>query len=110
MAEFNIVEERALSLPEVKERLTAKEKEEKLNFRAEKTKAYVENVLQNGKTPEKLRTDIMALNIPRLRDRHIVKIIDIMPMDRDSLKVLFSGDAITLTEDDIEKIINVINH
>ncbi len=109
MAEFAVLEEAPITLAHLKEKLEALEKEEKLSFRGEKTKAYLEGFITlSGKEAQKLHEEVAALNIPRLKERHIVKVLDIMPKDLDSMKVLFSGDNITISDEDLKKILNVI--
>ncbi len=111
MVEINIIKENALTLVEVNEELKKILKRDKeLSFRANKTKEYLESfVKRNVKDVEQLKKKIVALDIPRLKDKHIAKIIDIMPKDIDSLKSLFSGEPITLKEEDLKKILNAVN-
>lgn len=109
MAEFTIIEETPVTLSEIKDQLKGIEKEGKLSFRGEKTKNYVENFdLLDSKEMKKFSEEISNLNIPRLRDRHIVKILDIMPKDLDSLKILLSGETLTISSEDMKKILDVI--
>lgn len=113
MGEFNIVEEMPLSLAELKEKLDAlmKEGEGKLSYRGEKTKTYIDAFVEmKGKEAQALTEKIIALNIPRLKDRHVVKIVDVMPKDIDSLRLLFSNETITIKEEDLKKILDVINN
>ncbi|MBT3323986.1 hypothetical protein HN681_00990 [archaeon] len=110
MGEFEIIEEKPISLITIKEKLAIIEEERgELSFRAEKTKAYLENFCQmDEKDVEKIKEDIINLNIPRLKDRQITKIVDICPKDLDSLKLLFSGEILTISEEDMKKILDVI--
>ena len=95
---------------ELKERLDIIEKRDKdLSFRANKTKDYVNSFLTKKiKELESLRKKIEELNVPRLKDRHIAKIIDIAPKDMDSLKLLLSGEAITVKDEDLKKILSLL--
>ena len=110
MSEIELIEERPVTLTEMKTKLEEIEKRDKeLNFRANKTKDYLSTLdLLNRKKVEDLTKKINDLNIPRLKDRHIVKIVDIMPKDLDSLKIIISGENITLKEEDLKKILEVI--
>lgn len=110
MAEFTIIEEKPLTMDEVAEKIKKVEKRDKeLGFRANKTKEYLANFTEKNKKVNELRKKLQGLDISRLKDRHIVKIIDIMPDDIDSLKVMLSGEAITLREEDLKKILDAIN-
>ena len=67
--------------------------------RTEKTKEYLNKfVKMKKKESDELRKKLEDLNIPRLKDKHIAKIIDIQPKDMDSLKSLFSGETISLKQ------------
>jgi DNA-directed RNA polymerase subunit F len=111
MASIELIEEKPITLSEMKNRLEEVEKRDKeLNFRANKTKDYLGALdLHTLKKVDELRKKVNDLAIPRLKDRHIVKMIDVMPGDLDSLKIIFSGENITLKEDDLKKILKVIN-
>jgi DNA-directed RNA polymerase subunit F len=109
MSEFTIIEENPVTLSNLKAQLKAIEKEGTLSFRGEKTKNYVENFeLLSPKDSKKFSDEIKALAIPRLRERHIVKILDILPSDLDSLKILLSGETLTINSEDMKKILDVI--
>tara|TARA_Y100000310_G_C20226506_1_gene598194 strand:- start:57 stop:395 length:339 start_codon:yes stop_codon:yes gene_type:complete len=110
MGEFEIIEEAPINLVTIKEKLAIIEKERgELSFRAEKTKAYLETFCQiDKKEINSIREAIINLNIPRLKERQITKIVDVCPKDLDSIKLLFSGEILTISEEDMKKIIDVI--
>ncbi|MDP3728529.1 MAG: hypothetical protein Q8R18_03685 [bacterium] len=109
MSEFQVLEEAAVSLVELKKSLKNLQAEAPLTFRAEKTNTYLEAFhLYDSKEAEELSKKVMALNIPRLKERHIIKIIDIMPKDLDSLRLLLSTETLTIKDEDLKKILDVI--
>jgi len=109
MSEFTIIEENPISLVQIEQELKKLKKEGELSFRAEKTKTYLENFCQTSpKDLKKISEEIRKINIPRFKERHIAKIVDLMPGDLDSLKVILSGEVLTLSEEDMKKILNVI--
>ncbi|MDD5331465.1 MAG: hypothetical protein PHE43_01405 [Candidatus Nanoarchaeia archaeon] len=111
MSSIQTINEVPLTLVEMKERIEKVEKRDKeLNFRATKTKEYLGTFTKDMdlKTATELKKKITELNIPRLKDRQIVKIIDLMPQDLDSLKILLIGENITIKNEDLEKILQVI--
>jgi DNA-directed RNA polymerase subunit F len=109
MAEFTVLDENPISLAHLKDKLEELETEAPLTFRGEKTKAYLENfTISDVKETEIVIKNIEELSIPRLKQRHITKIVDIMPKDLDSLKIIFSGEIITISDDDLKKILDVI--
>jgi DNA-directed RNA polymerase subunit F len=104
---MKIISKRPVCLGEVKEILGKKEKEE--NQRIEMMREYLNNFLKI--TPEnakKLKEEIKALNIPKIDEEHMVKIIDIMPIDADDVKKIFFGTSVALTQDEIQKILDVV--
>jgi DNA-directed RNA polymerase subunit F len=104
------IEQRAVTLSEVKETLESLKKEKKeLNFRAERVYEYAGefNTLKK-KQADELFEKIKALNVPRLQDRHIIKIIDVMPESVEAIKATLNGENITLKNDDVMKIVEAI--
>lgn len=110
MAEFNIVSEKPITLTELKDKISKIEKRDKeLSFRGNRAKEYLGSFVdKKPKEVEELKKKIAELNIPRLKDRHIVKIVDIHPVDLDSLKMLLSGETITVKEEDLKKILSIL--
>lgn len=110
MGQFKIINEKPIGMAQLKDKLKEIEKRKKeLSFRANKTKEYANSFdVEKTKEAEALAKKIEGLKIPRLKERHIVKIIDIMPKDLDSLKAILSGETITVKEEDLKKILNVV--
>ena len=110
MAEINVVYEVPITMLDMKKKLEEIEKRDKeLNFRAKRVKEYLDMFVgKEHKKQEELKKKIMELNISRLKERHITKILDVIPKDIDSLKILFSGENITIKQEDLENILKVI--
>lgn len=110
MTDIEIINERPLSIIEVRELLNEiKKKSGELSEKGTKTKEHIDNVVKlTKKEAEELREKIIKLNISRFKDRHISKLIEIMPTDMDSIRVLFSGESIALNPDDIKQIIAIM--
>lgn len=108
--EIETIEQTPLSVSEVKERLEGIKKISKeLNFRATKVYEYVNEFAKNKKKDvDAIYNKIEKLGIPRLKDRHIIKIIDVMPESVESLKAIMSGENTTLKADDLKKIFEVM--
>ncbi len=108
MGSIDLVEEKPLSLFEMKGKLEQiKKRDKELDARAQKTGEYLHRFVDEKKGID-IAKKLEGLNISRLRDRHIKKIIDLMPNDMDSLKMLYSGENLTLKQEDLDKIISVI--
>jgi len=108
--EIETIEKRPVSATEVKETLTKMQKDKKeLNFRAAKVLDYTNEIVTNKqKDVDETFNKIKDLNIPRLNDRHIIKIIDIAPEDIDTLKATLSGEEVTLKVEDLERLVKAI--
>ena len=85
-----------------------KKRDKELNFRAAKTEEHLEHI-QTAKNLEPLFDKISKLNIPRLKEQHIHKILDIMPKTTKDLKVVMQGYTISLNNDNMDKIVEIVN-
>jgi DNA-directed RNA polymerase subunit F len=110
MPDLKIISETPLSMVDAADKLKAiKKRETEIGNRATKSFEYLTAFVHvDKKKADDLASKIVALNIPRLRDRHIVKIIDMMPQDLDGLKIIFTGDNITIKPEDLKRILDVI--
>ncbi|MBN1786682.1 MAG: DNA-directed RNA polymerase subunit F [Candidatus Methanofastidiosa archaeon] len=52
----------------------------------------------------------MADEVPRIKEENVVKIIDLMPKDKEDLNVIFSKERIILTDDEIGKILEIVDN
>ncbi|MCW1301320.1 MAG: DNA-directed RNA polymerase subunit F [Candidatus Nanoarchaeia archaeon] len=57
---------------------------------------------------EKLIQELKSLDL-RLNEKVIVKLVDIMPYDKDDVKLILSSYKLSLKDEDVEKILEVIN-
>ena len=110
MAEIETLEETSLSLLGVKEALENINKRDKtLSSKGTKVLEYIGKITNlKQKDAAELRKKILACGVERLKEKQIVKIIDLMPKDVDSLKIIFSGDNLTLKQEDLKKILECL--
>lgn len=85
-----------------------KKRDKELNFRAARTEEYLQH-FATLKDSEELHKKIEVLDIPRLKEQHIVKIVDILPKTVDELKAVLQGYTITLNNENLKKIVEVID-
>ena len=111
MANIEILNEIPLTMIEAKEMLKElKGKEKELPIRLNKTVEYLQSYAKgDGKKVKEIKDRLNKLDIARLRDRHVVKIIDVMPKDLDSLRLVFSGENVTLKQEDLQKILDALH-
>ncbi len=109
MADAQIISETPINAYRLKKELEKiKKRDNELNFRANKTEEYL-NQMATLKNSDELFDRIVKLNIPRLKEQHINKIIDVAPTTVNDLKVVVQGYTITLNNDSIKKIVDTIN-
>lgn len=111
MSKAEVLDKMPVSLTELKSELNAIEKRDgELGFRAGKTKEYVNSFSTLSKTAfNDLKKQIEELQVPRLKDDHIIKILDVMPKTVDDLNVVLQGYTLTVSKDNMKSIIDVLN-
>ena len=97
-------------MAELKEKIEdIKKRDKELKPRTLKTHEYLERFVSiKGKDAVKIKEQLLKLQISRIKERHIAKIIDIMPKDIETLKLIFVGENVTLKQDDLEKILEAL--
>ncbi|MBR9682034.1 MAG: hypothetical protein GOV00_04555 [Candidatus Altiarchaeota archaeon] len=102
----DVVEKKAVTLSFVKKELS---KIKEPNYEQKLTKEYVGKFSNlTWRDTQKLIKEIEAAEIPRLKEKNIVKIIDIMPNTTDELKALIAKETITLSKDNMLKILEIL--
>ena len=108
--DLTIIEQKPVPLTEVNAKLENAKKAGALNFRAEKVNVYITDLgLPENQQVIELQKKISDLNITRLRDRHIIKVLDLMPKDIDTLKSIFTGEAVSLKPEELKLILDTLN-
>lgn len=110
MTKAETISEQPITMAELKEDLKKiKKRDETLNFRAEKTQEYLDIfVTLKDKDAKDLFKKIEELNVPRLKQEHIVKLIDILPTTSEEVKVVLQGYTITVTKENLKRIADAI--
>ena len=109
MVDVDVVEKKPVTLTELKDRLgNIKKERNELNLRADRVYAYLEEFVDK-KRSEDVYKKLSNLNIAKLKERHIVKIADMLPEDNDALKTIFVGDTISLKQEEMKQILDAIN-
>ncbi len=110
MVAGEILEEKPITMAELKEELNKiKKKNKELNFRAGKTQEYLSQFSKYDYNKIKGLIDkIEKLKIPRLKEEHIVKIVDILPTTLDDLKALLQGYTVTIKAENMKKVVEVV--
>ncbi|MEM4152981.1 MAG: hypothetical protein QXK80_02620 [Candidatus Pacearchaeota archaeon] len=99
-----IINKKPVTLAEVRELLK--------NCDTEKAKSTVDFIKKFNKMnvleANKLKQELLALDIAKLKEEDIVKIIDFMPEDVEDVRKIFSGSDVNLDQDEITKILEIL--
>ncbi|MBI2576709.1 hypothetical protein HYV84_05840 [Candidatus Woesearchaeota archaeon] len=108
MTSVKILSEKPISIGELKDDLESIQKRDgELGFRSNKTLEYL-NQFVGTENRKDLVKKLQALNIPRLKDTHIIKIADFMPTKVEELKIVLQGYPITINNDNLKKICSTV--
>lgn len=105
-----VLSETPITMAELKEDLKKiKERDSELNFRANKTEEYLNmfSTMDAGKAVD-LKAKIKKLDIPRLKEEHMTKIVDMMPATPEEVKSLLQGYTITVNNENLKKISDAV--
>ena len=110
MVKPEIISEKPITLTELKQEIDKiKKRDKELNFRVGKTEEYLNHFITLSKAKEEeLIKKLEKLNVPRLRDIHITKIVDILPKTVDELKIILQGYTIIVNNDNLKKIVDAL--
>lgn len=104
-----IIDEKPLALFEVKEVLERSKEQGELNFRAAKTYDYLTNTtILEEKKARKLIKELVALDVARLKDKHIAKLIDCLPRTEEDVKFVLQAFTLTVSPADRKRIAEVM--
>ena len=104
-----IISEKPLGMGDLKKEIEKiKKRDKELNFRALRTEEYLQH-FTILKDLDELFKKIESLKVPRLKEQHIIKIIDILPKTVDELKVILQGYTITVNNENLKKIVDTVD-
>jgi len=108
MSDAQVISEVPINIYQLKKELDKiKKRDKELNFRSNKTDEYLAQIT-SIKNHEELFDKIVKLNIPRLKEQHIHKIIDIAPISAEELKVILQSYTITVSNESMKKIVEAV--
>jgi len=110
MSKPEIIEKTPISMAQLKSELNAVAKRDKEpGFRATKTLEYINSFSTLSMNDfNSLKKELEKLNIPRLKEEHIVKILDVMPTTANEVAVLLQGYTVTVSKENMKAIADVI--
>lgn len=106
---LQILSEVPISAYQLREKLDkTKKRDKELNFRAAKTEEHLASI-NTPKGMDELFEKISKMDIPRIKEQHIRKMLDLMPATIKDLKLIIQGYTISLSNENMKKIVDVIN-
>lgn len=108
---YEIISKKQVSLTEVLETINNKPQEQELTYREEKIKEYLKN--RNKVSYEQfkeIKEKIENLEISRLEEQHIIKIVDIMPENGTQLRSLVQNTGVIIVDDIANNILEILNN
>jgi DNA-directed RNA polymerase subunit F len=104
------ISEEPISIYDLKKTLAdIKQRDGELGFRGTKTEEYLINFAKlDAKKVEDLKKKLEELNIPRLKQEHICKLADVLPGDVEDIKLVLASYSVTITNENLAKIADVI--
>lgn len=109
--EAKIISEQPMSLSELKVEIDkVKRQEKEPSMRVTKVEDYLNSMYPLDPEKEKeLIEAVKKLDVPRLKDQHLAKIADLPPHTLDDLKVIMQGYAISISVENMKKIVETVN-
>ena len=106
---LQILSETPINSYQLKDELAKiKKRDKELNFRAQKTEEHLSQVA-NHKNAEEILEKIKKLDVQRLREQHVHKIIDLMPSTVKDLKIILQGYNVSVSNENMKKIVDTIS-
>jgi len=106
---LNVIEEKSISPAEVRDILEKANEKGELNFKSLKLFEYLNRtVTLKLEESNALIKELNELGILRLTNDLIMKIVEILPINKDILRNLLSSMNTTLSDEDTEKILDVL--
>ena len=110
MGKLEVFTETPISMAELSGELKKIKKRDKdLSFRGNKTDEYLQQFLTLDEHKAKELLDkINKLNVPRLKEAYIIKLIDMLPTTPDDVKMILQGYTVTVNQDNLKKLAKTI--
>jgi DNA-directed RNA polymerase subunit F len=110
MTNPKVQSETPITMAELRSELARiKERDKELGFRGAKAEDYLNTFVKlSPEDSKKLQEEIEGLNIPRLGNDILIKLVDLLPKSVDEMKVILQAYHVTVTKENMQKIIDTI--
>ncbi len=106
---YEIISSQIIPKTNVLELIEEKSKKNELTYREEKIQDFLKKrVKLNSKKFEEAKNELLALELARLDEEHIIKILEIMPKSGVELRALVSHSGTIIIDDSVKKILDIL--
>ena len=111
MSQPKVITEVPVTMSFVKAELARiKKRDNELNFRAGKCEEYLNQFANlSVQKADELKTALEKLNVPRLKEEHVVKIIDLLPATLEDVKMVLSAYTVNISQENMKKISETVS-
>ncbi len=104
---MKVTDEKLILWSEAKRILENKSKEKALGYEQKNALEHLKKFCKlSGKATEDMIGKLKE--IEKLKDRHIISIVNMLPRDLDEVRILFANEIITLSDEEKKKILNIV--
>jgi DNA-directed RNA polymerase subunit F len=109
--EPKIISQTSVSIADLKSEIEKiKKREKEPSLRVTKMEDYLNSVTSLSASKEKELVDALRkLDVPRMKDDFIFKIAEMLPKTVEDLKIILQGYVISVTNDNMKKIVDLVN-
>ena len=109
MANYEIVNKKPTHSSKIIENLNSKLEERELTYREEKVLEYLKkfNKLSSSNF-EKALQELKDLNIARIEEAQLIKILEIMPKNGTELRSIISHGGVIVVDETVEQILSIL--
>jgi len=110
MSNYKVISTEPISNIEVFNEIDKKAKDTELTYREEKTHEYIKKFAKLKITNfKKAITEITELEISRIDNSQIIKIVELMPSNGTELRAIVSHSGVVLIDENVTNILEVLN-
>ena len=109
MANYEIVNKKPTHSSKIIENLNSKLEERELTYREEKVLEYLKKFNKISSSDfEKALQELKDLNIARVEEAQLIKILEIMPKNGTELRSIISHGGVIVVDETVEQILSIL--
>lgn len=110
MANYEIINQKAIHSSVVLEKITSKTQNRELTYREEKIEDYLKKFTKiSHEDFNSALEELTKLEIPRIEEHQLIKILEIMPQNGTELRAIISHGGVVVVDATVNDILSVVN-